>query len=297
MWVGGGEECWRSPTAPALGGFLSAAEFQKLLCWGGGDHGDTELLLTQPPCQHQSHRSVSRSGSGGVEQQETCCSSGRVNQETGGRLLSNKRCWERDLTLPSISDLTQPSISATKRTKQSKPNEREGVILSTGDCGEQKFPRRHFPEVPSTSTSSGAIVIKTVTPESDQRAISNPPGYPIITTWVGHMCGDGVIVSSPPVKMCEYCKLKPCITEVHGDELCELSAECHVLHSDPATVTHKKLEALIRRLLVKYFGLEYVKDLGCIPLCAENTCRRLAEPKESASEQYRWITQLRRTWL
>ena len=133
-WVGGGEECWRSPTAPALGGFLSAAEFQKLLCWGGGDHGDTELLLTQPPCQHQSHRSVSRSGSGGVEQQETCCSSGRVNQETGGRLLSNKRCWERDLTLPSISDLTQPSISATKRTKQSKPNEREGVILSTGDC-------------------------------------------------------------------------------------------------------------------------------------------------------------------
>jgi hypothetical protein len=142
-----------------------------------------------------------------------------------------------------------------------------------------------------------ASIIKTVTPESDWRVFSNPPGYPVIDTWVGHKCGDGVIVSALPVTMCQHCRLKPCITEVHGDEFSQLSADCHVIHSDPAAVAYKKLEALVRRLLVKYFGLEYVKALSGIPLCAENTCWRLAEPNELAAQQYRWITQLRRMWL
>lgn len=112
-----------------------------------------------------------------------------------------------------------------------------------------------------------------------ERQLYSPPiNYPTTSAIsVGKKIGSAVIVESPEPKMCEHCKLKPCIVDAHFDELCKINSESTVLLCDPAAITYRKLEAFFRRLIVKYFGANRMKEMGKIPRCADDQCHAMAE--------------------
>lgn len=108
-----------------------------------------------------------------------------------------------------------------------------------------------------------------------------PPNYPKPTSSVGKKIGNFTIVESPDPVFCKHCKLIPCIVDAHMDELCERNAESHVLLCDPPDITYRKLSAFFRRLIVKYFGQDYMKNLGEIPICAQDQCHTMATRDDS----------------
>jgi hypothetical protein len=117
-----------------------------------------------------------------------------------------------------------------------------------------------------------------------------PSDYPKPRSCVGERLGSGVdsgvYVNWVPPKMCNHCMLLPCIVDAHFDQLLDINSESEVLLCDPPDITFKKLEAFFRRLIVKYFGLEYMKLLGGIPVCAEEKCHHLASREETTEFEH-----------
>jgi hypothetical protein len=117
-----------------------------------------------------------------------------------------------------------------------------------------------------------------------------PSGYPTPRSCVGERLGSGVdsgvFVNWVPPKMCNHCMLLPCIVDAHFDQLLDINSESEVLLCDPPDITFRKLEAFFRRLIVKYFGIEYMKLLGSIPVCAEEKCHHLASREETTEFEH-----------
>lgn len=212
--------------------------------------------------------------------------------------------------------------AAAPANKQKKPKANNPAKKKLGPANHQKKPPtvapvfapktaaicktpKAFASKPTNSGSKSNLVtphprknpIFESTGKIDPRDYTFPPNwpnmpsdYPKPRSCVGERLGSGadygVYVNWVPPKMCNHCMLLPCIVDAHFDQLLDINSESEVLLCDPAEITFKKLEAFFRRLIVKYFGIEYMKLLGGIPVCAEEKCHHLASREETTEFEH-----------
>jgi hypothetical protein len=77
-----------------------------------------------------------------------------------------------------------------------------------------------------------------------------------------------------PHQFCNNCKLKPCITIEHLDEICKLQFEEHRLHNEAREAGKKvrelmpvnRAERRVMKIMMRHFGREYTKKVG-VPNC------------------------------
>lgn len=168
-------------------------------------------------------------------------------------------------------------------TNQKKPPPAATILTST--C---KAPSKAAAFKPTTGHPRKNPTIESIG-TVDPRDYTFPPNWPNMPSGYPkpESSDSGVnscVYNKPPAaRMCNHCMLLPCIVDAHFDQLLDINSESEVLLCDPPDITFRKLEAYFRRLIVKYFGLEYMKLLGGIPVCAEEKCHHLAS-RENTTE-------------
>ena len=84
---------------------------------------------------------------------------------------------------------------------------------------------------------------------------------------------------TPPhtISFCKFCRLKPCISDVHYGSICDLSAELNIIQCLPESTIRSKLCSFMKAIMVRYFGRKYVNALpsGGVPSCVHDDIDRL----------------------
>lgn len=249
------------PTVPQFGGFVSAAAHQEFV-------KANKYLLA--PLQQYSTTELPK-----VEPYYSQCLKEYETMKEQMRLENNNK--PNPKKKPTRFKKTK-SNTRKKITKKQASHTSPCVFLKPAPMAKPRSNVLPFkPPMPHASISCNSCS----DPPPSLVYPSPPPNYPKPVSSIGKNIGNFTITDAPEPKLCEHCKLLPCIVDAHMDELCDRNAESQVLLCDPPDITYRKLSAFFRRLIVKYFGPEYMKTLGDIPICAQDQCHTMAARDDS----------------
>jgi len=249
-------------TMPRFGGYVSAAEYQDVLNRSKQIMACTKSSWTTELPKIEPYYSKC------LQEYETM--KAQVRSDSNYRMKTKKKATLRKKT----------TVSTRNKTKKKKNSRTAPPSLFNEAANPKPKSNADKPTIQNVPAPSPSFI--NVSPNHP----TPPPNYPKPTRSVGKKIGNITIIESPDPVFCEHCKLIPCIVDAHMDELCERNAESHVLLCDPPDITYRKLSAFFRRLIVKYFGSEYMKNLGEIPICAQDQCHTMATRDDSEFEGF-----------